>query len=314
MLRGIACGNPLGYEAKYDFARCWPCLKRLRAPCGAALYPHRCLVVAVPFRPWRRLRQLPRSRRHPRASSSRSSREMAPSFAVSSSRRCRGSTSSSSLPRASSGKILWADVAKIGDTATASAAAQAPVQESAVRFDGDSRHSALQRLAANGDWTNVCLTPCQGTVPARGLYRVGGSGIRSSEPFRLPKGQHVHIRADTATRGSAVLGGIMAVGGSTIAFIGLNVLIIGLAADSTYENDGTPFTDSERSSLSTVGGVMLGVGAVAGIVGLVMIVNNRTEVRVEPSSSARRSPHHGLSGPRIALTSGLSLTARGLEF
>ncbi len=112
-------------------------------------------------------------------------------------------------------RIAWQYIAKMtGPDATAS-----DVPKVAMRFEADSPSAAIEKYV--GAWRSVCLTPCDGKLTLGASYRVGGHGIRPSEPFRLPKsGKKLKIDANVGTEGSTIAGallGMAAVAFSTLA-------------------------------------------------------------------------------------------------
>jgi hypothetical protein len=178
-----------------------------------------------------------------------------------------------------------------------------------VEFSADDDRAALQKLGSDGEWFDACKSPCRGRVSTTGIYRVGGDGIRSSESFKITE-QGSRIDASVGTTGRAVGGAILGVGGGIVAYVGAIVFVVGSAGASERTNDGTrPLTDEESRNLRTVGGLMFLGGAAAGVGGLVMLLNNRTEVSVSHGSGRQSSGRNA-----IPLGRGFFLTERGLAF
>lgn len=76
-------------------------------------------------------------------------------------------------------------------------------------------------------WKEVCIAPCGVPVDPAGLYRVGGSTFRGSEPFRIPRSSgQVVVEAHVGSSighwvglGMTIIGGVAFLGGaSLIAF------------------------------------------------------------------------------------------------
>jgi hypothetical protein len=184
----------------------------------------------------------------------------------------------------------------------------------AIDFRADDDRAKLQKLGKDGEWFDACQTPCRGRVSATGTYRVGGDGIRLSESFKLT-GDAMRIDASVGTRGRTVGGAILAIGGGAVAYVGALVFLLG-AAEAASRGDDTsrPLTDDERSDLRTVGGVMFLAGAGAGIGGLLMLLNNQTEVTFSHGPAGRPAARGPASGRAISLGRGFYLTDRGLAF
>jgi hypothetical protein len=172
-----------------------------------------------------------------------------------------------------------------------------------VRFDADDPRAALEKFV--GIWRPVCLSPCEGELSRDGSYRIGGDGIRPSEPFGLPEGTaKVKVRASVGTDGRGVGGGFLAIGGGVVAYVGAMVFLFSLVPTS---DSSSSISSSGRSSARTVGAVMMIGGVGAGIGGLIMLLNNKTDVDVSAASSVAR-------GTRLKLFGSLELGPQGILF
>lgn len=200
------------------------------------------------------------------------------------------------LPTGESRRIAWSFIAEMdGETLTG--------PQTTVRFSADDPRATLQK-GGGGGFFDACKAPCAGRVSASGVYRVGGDGIRPSDPFRLPSGRDsVSIDAKTASKSTTVVGAIMGVGGGFLAYVGGMLYLLGSSNDTRITDDGQDryLTPEERENMQTAGGALFVTGAVVGTVGLVMLLK-QTEV----TTSQRPKPRTAKPGVR--------LTARGLVF
>jgi hypothetical protein len=163
-------------------------------------------------------------------------------------------------------RILWRFIARISESSDTSSA---PVVQ--IQFRADDERAVLQKLGADSVWFDVCATPCAGKVSSTGLYRVGGSGISTSESFKIRSASHpARIDAEVATTGRRVLGGILTIGGGIVAYF---AAIVFLATTAGGESD-------RSSEASTASGLVFLGSAAATVTGLVLLTTNDTEVSV----------------------------------
>lgn len=200
-------------------------------------------------------------------------------------------------------RIAWAFIARIdGDPVPL-------VPKTRVAFRADHEEAMLEEYV-NGEWVSLCRTPCKGEVRQGETLRVGGPKVVPSDPFKVTPGrQQMQIDADAASRSQRIWGVVLGVGGGGILLIGSSLFAIGASNDGQVEQNGETryLTDSERRDFRATGGVMMVVGAAAGITGLIMLLQ-QTEVRVSkqlPSARPKRA---------TAKAKGLQLTANGFRF
>jgi hypothetical protein len=137
---------------------------------------------------------------------------------------------------------------------------------------------------------------------------VGGEGIRHSEPFRLASyaGAPVRIDASVGTDSHAVWGAILGIAGGVTFEAGADLLIYGFAGSVPGQDGMTPLDDSQQKSFKVVGGTMMVVGAVVGIGGLVMLLNNGTEVKRSSGATSITTARLKLGGPFELTPSGVT--------
>lgn len=173
-------------------------------------------------------------------------------------------------------------------------------------LQADHPDATLMRRGAAG-WEPVCRAPCQAMLDPEDHYRVDGRGLRPSRPFQLPRGRDpVQLRTSVGTSSQHGWGIVLLIGGGAIGFVGSQVLLTGLLLTAFDEPDGLERTES-ASSVTAVGAVMTVGGLATGIAGLLMLTGNRTTVTLV---GRQGSPPE----PRVAITPGLELTARGFVF
>ncbi len=171
-----------------------------------------------------------------------------------------------------------------------------------IEFNVDDDRAELQRLDED-QWIAVCPGPCSVDGPADAVYRIGGNGVRRSTPFRLPEDERdVPVTAEAGSTSTTVWGAVLAIGGGSLALtIGLPVLAIGFVANGDDSSgDGTAGVGPpliEAGAVMTVGGV------IAGVAGLIMVLNNRTHVKVGSAVSLPRLGTDGRS-PGVAVGGG----------
>lgn len=172
---------------------------------------------------------------------------------------------------------------------TASAPIEHPSGAVSVHMTG-SENAVLQTERA-GAWTAVCTSPCDHPLPLDAVYRIDGSGVRTSGAFRLQgkAGDRVTLDVNAGSSGGftggvtmAVLGGLTA----TVGFWGLYVVAIANSPGYDYSTDSYNYRSHNLSYAPWA--ITLGVGAVVGTVGLVMAVVNQ-KTKIDQSTTAAKS-------------------------
>lgn len=159
------------------------------------------------------------------------------------------------------------------------------------------RNTILYRRAAgSAGWMIACTSPCNEELPIGDTYRVTGNGIAQSKEFRLdaPPGGSVDVTIDPPSTGGMVLGGLMAGGGATAAYVGLALFLVGTRSEAcTYDFYGASCTPVDRDSLQTAGLITLGVGSVLTAAGLLVFLNN---AKTDISQSSAKGGASGAAG------------------
>jgi hypothetical protein len=211
-------------------------------------------------------------------------------------------------------RILWQYIARL--TSGADTSVNATTQ---VFFRSEHNDATLQRLDSGGIWFDVCRTPCAGRVASRGVYRVAGDGLRGSEPFTLSRlGPYVAIETTrVGTYGRSALGGVMAIGGGVVAYVGLVVLAASVPGAHREDWDEENRSDNDWEDARGGAIVMLLGGTAVGIVGLVTLLRNKTNVELvelKRRGATQTLPLHERAGFSVPISSGLALTERGLAW
>lgn len=190
-------------------------------------------------------------------------------------------------------------------------AAQGRAQDEVqVEVRADHESARLERLR-HRNWEPVCTVPCSEPIDPQYSYRIAGPRLIPSQPFRLnPDRPQATVDAEVGTRSGRVVGAILGVGGGIVFVNGLGLFLGGLLLSSSDDPDA----EDVGSTLTVAGGVTLGIGAAAGITGLVLMLDNwETDVSI-----ARLPSHPGvavrLPEPQLDLGRGFALTPRGIVF
>lgn len=107
--------------------------------------------------------------------------------------------------------------------------AVAPASE-AVAVHLDAPDEVVLEMQQNGQWVPVCASPCDRAVPLDGNYRIDGSGIRTSAPFRLQRGAtRLMIEpSSSAAHAFSVVITVVGVAGALPALGVTSILVIGM--------------------------------------------------------------------------------------
>jgi hypothetical protein len=177
---------------------------------------------------------------------------------------------------------------------TPPAAAQTPAPAAAVTgsvhvtMDGD--NDAVLEQDHGGAWSVVCTGACNASLPLEPMYRISGSGVRTSGSFHLlgKPGDRIALHLNTAS--SAAFGGgvTMALLGGLAATIGFWGSLIASSNDDQYNYEYDEYQQPQHHN-SVVPWIVTGlVGAAVGTVGLVMAVSNE-KTKVNQSTSTEKT-------------------------
>jgi hypothetical protein len=148
-----------------------------------------------------------------------------------------------------------------------------------VHVNSPNPATELQLNGPNG-WDTACTAPCNQVLKPGGLYRVNGSGIRASQPFNVPNGGHLRLDVSPGSAPRYWAGMGIALGG--LGTMGYGLIWLGLASEtsnncSVYD---TYCSNSSSDAARGVGTAFLLIGGVAAVVGLIMWLQNGTQVEM----------------------------------
>jgi hypothetical protein len=140
-----------------------------------------------------------------------------------------------------------------------------------------------RRPAGSSGWVQACSAPCNQELPIGDTYRVTGNGVAASKEFHLdaPPGGLVDVAIDPPSTGGMVLGGFMAGGGATAAYVGMLVALVGAsqANDTCFGGFGTMDNycqqrKEEGESARNAGLITMGVGTVLTVAGIIVFLSS----------------------------------------
>ncbi|MBX3262582.1 MAG: hypothetical protein KIS78_02355 [Labilithrix sp.] len=137
-----------------------------------------------------------------------------------------------------------------------------------------------RRPASSSGWVQACASPCNEELPIGDTYRLTGNGVSSSKEFRLDAspGGSVDVAVDPPSTGGMVLGGFLAGGGATAAYVGMLAALVGASdASRTCYGGGDSYCERRKSDAEDVrngGLIAMGVGAGLTVVGILVFLNS----------------------------------------
>ncbi len=194
-------------------------------------------------------------------------------------------------------RVPWAEVDRVivastavpappapGRVAPATPPVAAPMVGPRARVHITSSRNVIlyRRPAGSTSWVQACTSPCNEELPIGDAYRVTGNGISASKEFRLDAnpGGTVDVAIDPPSTGGMVLGGFLAGGGATVAYVGMLLALVGAAEandDCYLRGTGSTYCENNKSDAEAVrngGLIAMGVGAAATIGGILIFLNS----------------------------------------
>lgn len=161
-----------------------------------------------------------------------------------------------------------------------------------------------RRPAGTTAWVQACTSPCNQELPIGDAYRVTGNGVSASKEFRLDAspGSTVDVAIDPPSTGGMVLGGFLAGGGATAAYVGMLMALVGVSeANDTCYGGFSSTSDSycerrkdDAEELRNAGLITMAVGTAMTVGGILIFLNSaktdivQTSGRGESSGAAAR--------------------------
>ena len=205
------------------------------------------------------------------------------------------------------GSIFWTPTAAADAMGDRAVLPEPPPPLRRVVFETAGRSASLERneplLTEFGwrlGWRPICVSPCAADVPATGLYRVSGPGVRSSRAFQLPNQPYpIYVQANpgSSARWGWGLAGIIVAGS-----VFLPTTIILLANQTSCDTSPNPDC---HEVLTQAGIFALALTAASAAAGLYFFLSNKTDVTLNaPAAPAAR---------QLSLL-GLKLSPEGVAF
>ncbi|MBN9162424.1 MAG: hypothetical protein J0I07_15795 [Myxococcales bacterium] len=164
-----------------------------------------------------------------------------------------------------------------------------------VRITSSKNVILYRRPAGSTGWVQACTSPCNQELPIGDAYRGTGSAVAASKEFRLDAspGGSVNIAVDPPSTGGMVLGGFLAGGGATTAYVGMLMALIGASeSNSGCYSYGSSSTDdycsrrkSDGEDLRNGGLIAMGVGTALTIGGILVFIGSAKTDIIQTSGS-----------------------------
>jgi hypothetical protein len=141
----------------------------------------------------------------------------------------------------------------------------------------------LESSAIDGDdddsWTTLCELPCERHVDPDRIYRIGASGRRATQPFKVPEGGTSVVNATLGSKPLRIVGIVVTPAGGAAALGALTIARGGLGEQCLP-------SDHHCSSGQTGMYVLAGVGVAVALVGVVMLLRSSTTLSIDRASTA----------------------------
>lgn len=140
-----------------------------------------------------------------------------------------------------------------------------------------------RRAAGTSAFQQACTSPCDLELPIGDTYRLAGNGLSQNKELHLSAGPNgfVDIVVDPPSTGGMILGGFIAGGGATAAYVGMLMALIGQSeADRSCYTYGTSYGSScedkksDGESVRNAGLVTMVVGAGVTALGVIVFINS----------------------------------------
>ena len=134
------------------------------------------------------------------------------------------------------------------------------------------RAVTLEKRSAESTWSRACDAPCDTKLGVSDEYRLVGSDLNASEPFRLDasKGKVV-LTVDPGTSGGQTRGLITTIASGAVLAGGIVVMAVGVKKHGNADGE---LSQPTNDGALLAGGLMVFAGIVGGIVGTSWLVTN----------------------------------------
>jgi F0F1-type ATP synthase membrane subunit c/vacuolar-type H+-ATPase subunit K len=210
-------------------------------------------------------------------------------------------------------RIPWPEVDRVivastpvPPTPTASAPAASPPTPPApmvgprarVHITAPKQVILYRRAAGTSAFQQVCTSPCDLELPIGDTYKLAGNGLSQNKELHLAAGPggFVDIVVDPPSTGGMILGGFIAGGGATAAYVGLLMALIGQAdaeGNSCYSSTSAcAERESDGKTIRNAGLVTMVVGAGITVLGVVVFINSAsTDIGQRTGGGAAQAPN-----------------------
>jgi len=179
----------------------------------------------------------------------------------------------------------------------------------------DSPEEVVLEVQHDEQWQPVCTSPCNKALSTKENYRINGSGVRASKPFRIQQGTEVKLEVDpTSSAGHAISIVVTLIGGvGVVPAVGVTATLV------VFEVLGVIFicplvsalaSTSYVGCLGDVGGVVVPLYAkpyvwIPAVAGLVIAGAGGAGIASSPATGVKQSV---TGAPPPPAPSGLPIT------
>lgn len=177
-----------------------------------------------------------------------------------------------------------------------------------------------RKAAGTSSFVQACASPCDLELPINDTYRLAGNGLSQNKEFRLQAGPggFVDIVVDPPSTGGMILGGFIAGGGATAAYVGMLMALVGqsdadrscytYSGSTSYYGNSCEEQKSDGASLRNAGLVTMVVGAAVTALGIVVFINSASTDVSQRSGGGAKDAYVRTPSWRIAGSSAESAT------
>jgi hypothetical protein len=142
-----------------------------------------------------------------------------------------------------------------------------------------------RKAAGTSTFQQACTSPCDLELPIGDTYRLAGNGLSQNKELHLAAGPggFVDIVVDPPSTGGMILGGFIAGGGATAAYVGMLMALVGQSeadrscytySSSSYGGESCEERQSDAETLRNAGLITMVVGAGITALGVVVFINS----------------------------------------
>jgi hypothetical protein len=134
------------------------------------------------------------------------------------------------------------------------------------------RAVSLEKRSAESTWAKVCESPCDTKVGMSDEYRIVGTNVNESTPFRIASNSgRVVLKVDPGTPGGQTRGLVTAIASGAVLAGGVVVMLVGMKHSGNADGE---LSQPTNDGALLAGGAMVFAGVIGGIVGTSWFVTN----------------------------------------